>query len=483
MLDPILPPIGQIAALGIAGIVVWHLQGRRRPNARLVVQILFFTLMTAVLLRSGIAPTQFEPNASDGNLLIAAKTLWWMHLAWAVVGLLRLYLDLDGRPHEARLVQDLLVAAIYLGVGLAVLSFVFGIAIGTLLATSGVIAIILGLALQSTLNDVFSGLALTLGRPYAIGDWILLADGTEGRVVENTWRSTQILTPANNIVVLPNSYLAKIGLTNVSRPNETHQMTLKIRVRADRNPSVMVDILQQALLGCNVIVHDPPPVIALQGVDSVALSFDIYFNVRHIADRVAAQNEIVDLVHRQCRAEGVTLALPAQNYLLAGETKVGSDLGVSIPDLIRINPAFSRLAGNELETLEASATQRHFEPGDPLLHNADALPVVRILRRGIATMEYPGAEAIRLGPGDIVGQVVVSEDTPSVIALTNVDVRELDREKLVGIFEANPELLRDLSRRLASSPSSVTAITSRQAQERWHATAFIRALESVFRRG
>jgi hypothetical protein len=395
-----------------------------------------------------------------------------MHLAWAVVGLLRLYLDLDGRPHEARLVQDLLVAAIYLGVGLAVLSFVFGIAIGTLLATSGVIAIILGLALQSTLNDVFSGLALTLGRPYAIGDWILLADGTEGRVVENTWRSTQILTPANNIVVLPNSYLAKIGLTNVSRPNETHQMTLKIRIRAVRNPSVIVDILQQALLGANVIIHDPPPVIVLQGIDSVALGVDINFNVRHIAD----------LIHRQCRAEDVMLALPASNYLLAGEAVAGSDKAASVRDLIQINPAFSRLSANDLEALTTSAVKRNFEPGDRLLHNADALPVVRILSRGIATMEYPGAEPIRLAAGDILGQVVVNEEAPSFAALTNVDVFELDSGKLTAIFGANPELLRDLSHRLTSSPGSVNSITSRQAHERWHATAFIRAIESVFRR-
>jgi small-conductance mechanosensitive channel len=39
-----------------------------------------------------------------------------------------------------------------------------------LVATSGVVAIILGLALQNTLSDVFSGIALTLGRPYVIGD-------------------------------------------------------------------------------------------------------------------------------------------------------------------------------------------------------------------------------------------------------------------------------------------------------------------------
>lgn len=131
--------------------------------------------------------------------------------------------------------QDLIIAVVYLGVTLSVLAFVFDFAIGTLVATSGVIAIIVGLALQSTLNDLFSGLALTLGRPYGIGDWIILTDGTEGRVVESTWRSTHVQTGANNIVVLPNSFLAKIGLTNISRPDETHQVVLRLRVKPTRS--------------------------------------------------------------------------------------------------------------------------------------------------------------------------------------------------------------------------------------------------------
>jgi small-conductance mechanosensitive channel len=160
-----------------------------------------------------------------------------VHLAWAIIGLVRIYLVFEGRPREARLLQDLVVGVVYLGTALSILAFVFGVPIGTLVATSGVVVIILGLALQNTLSDVFSGIALTLGRPYVIGDWILLSDGTEGRVVENTWRSTHLLTAANNVVVLPNSFLAKLGLTNISRPDETHLLTLTVRVARACRPS------------------------------------------------------------------------------------------------------------------------------------------------------------------------------------------------------------------------------------------------------
>ncbi|MGO8542918.1 small mechanosensitive ion channel, partial [Rhizobium leguminosarum] len=87
------------------------------------------------------------------------------HLAWAVIGFIRLYLVLEGSPREARLLQYLVIGVVYIGMALSVLAFVFGVPIGTLVATSGVVSIILGLALQNTLADVFSGIALTLVRP------------------------------------------------------------------------------------------------------------------------------------------------------------------------------------------------------------------------------------------------------------------------------------------------------------------------------
>ncbi|OCP05804.1 MULTISPECIES: mechanosensitive ion channel family protein [unclassified Ensifer] len=310
-------PLVLINLLGIAGIVVWHLQGRGRPMARLIVQILFFFVMTAALVSAGIMPHRGEGNHLQGAatfLATSARVLWWTHLAWSLIGFVRIYIVLERRPREARLLQDLIVAVVYLGVTLSVLAFVFGAPIGTLVATSGVVAIIFGLALQNTLGDVFSGIALTLGRPFAIGDWIALGDGTEGRVIENNWRSTFLLTSANNVVVLPNSALAKVGLTNFNRPDQTHQILVLIRVAADHPPQRVEDAMRTALQNCTRIVHDPPPVVALKAIDAVATEVELQVRVRSPAERTPARNEVLTRAHDQCRQDGLSLALPAQAY-------------------------------------------------------------------------------------------------------------------------------------------------------------------------
>lgn len=307
-------PLVLINVLGLAGIVIWHIQGCDRPTGRLIVQILFFAGMSLVLYLGGIAPHQPDDAYAEGLTALLSKSariLWWTHLAWTIIGFIHIYVRLNRRPREAHLILDMAVAAIYLGVALSVMGFVFGLPIATLVTTSGVVALILGLALQNTLGDVFSGIALTLGKAYAIGDWVQLSDGTAGRVTETNWRSTNLLTGLNNIVVLPNSLLAKQSLTSLSRPDESHLITLGVRFTAGQRPRIVEDAMRSVLEASTRIVKEPPPAVALKGIDAKAIEVELQFRVASLATGTSARNEIIDLIHDRCEASGLSLAEPA----------------------------------------------------------------------------------------------------------------------------------------------------------------------------
>lgn len=304
--------------LGLAGIVVWHVQGARRPTGRLIVQILFFACMSLTLYVGGIAPHRPDEVSTEGLaglLSKSARILWWTHLAWTVIGFLHIYVRLNRKPREAHLILDTAVAAIYLGVALSMMGFVFDLPIATLVTTSGVVAVILGLALQNTLGDVFSGIALALGRAYAIGDWVQLSDGTAGRVTETNWRSTNLLTAANNIVVLPNSLLARQGLTSLSRPDETHQITLRVRFAASQRPRSVEEAMYGVLQASTRIVKEPPPTVAVKAIDAIAIDVELQFRVASVAMGTSARNEIIDLIHDRCEAGGLSLAMPAESLV------------------------------------------------------------------------------------------------------------------------------------------------------------------------
>jgi small-conductance mechanosensitive channel len=445
--------------VGLAGIVVWHIIPRRLSTTRLIVQIAFFLTMS-VLLLDGAAlpyePTRGTETTASAILVGSAKLLWWVHLAWALIGFVRIYLVFERKPREARLLQDLVVGGVYVGMLLSILAFVFGAPIGTLIATSGVFAIVLGLALQNTLSDVFSGIALNLGRPYVLGDWIVLSDGTEGRVVETNWRSTHLLTLAHNVVALPNSFLAKLGLTNVSSPEESHGLSVTIRLAPTKMPAIVADVMNAALQSSNTILREPPPVVAIKALDATAIEVDLFFRVANVGQRIPAKNEIFDLVYRHSKSAGLRLATPPSSAILMNDLpseETGNLPEVTPIKLINAIPVFSALTDSEKEALAATVAVRTYRKGDIIARQGEMLPSLMIVRTGIIVRERGeddahAQEIDHLAPGDFFGETGLLAgigETSTLRAMSHVVVYEIDQQSFAPLLLDRPEMAEDLA--------------------------------------
>jgi len=174
-----------------------------------------------------------------------------------------------------------------------------------LLATSGVLAIILGLALQSTLGDVFSGIVLSFSRPYRAGDWVSVEGGTDGRVIELNWRATSILTARRDLAIVPNSTIAKSKIVNVSSPSGIHGTTVTVQVDAKAPPSRASEILDHAIRNCRLIVATPAAGITVKAINAAYTEFEIAFFVEELSSTAKAQNELFDLIYRHLAAADI----------------------------------------------------------------------------------------------------------------------------------------------------------------------------------
>jgi small-conductance mechanosensitive channel len=182
-LDPMLALL--VASLLLLATLVDARRDRRRPLwVRLVVRVVTFAALTWLMRLAVGSPLAPQLGAGLPGERIWAQLVeigWWMLGARVAVGVLRLVLVLEDKPRETQIVSDLLASTIYVATALSVINFVFGVPIVGLVATSGVVAIVLGLALQSTLSDVFSGIAVGLEHAYKPGDLLWVEGGIEGQ--------------------------------------------------------------------------------------------------------------------------------------------------------------------------------------------------------------------------------------------------------------------------------------------------------------
>ncbi|MDE1993558.1 MAG: mechanosensitive ion channel family protein [Rhizobiaceae bacterium] len=451
-------PIVQFCILVVVGTFISRFLLRHRRAGRLIGQIAFFVSLTALLLYHGIVPYEPTPPQQTVTLRIFigfAKIVWWINGAWVLVASVRLFLIFERKPREGRLLQDLIVGIIYLGAALSVVADVFSVPVGTLIATSGVFAIILGLALQSTLSDVFSGIALNLGRPYSVGDWVVLDNDIQGRVVETNWRATHLLSGTNDLVVIPNSALAKTRITNLSSPDESHGVTITVRVEPTTQPKVIVDVMRNVLISCNSIQKTPEPSVMIDSIDGQAVELQLFFRIRDISQTTAAKNEIYDLIYRHSKAGGLRLASPSGTLQLPPDMQPDTTGAAQHPGtpwrLLSNIPLFSSLTEDEKEHVATHMARRTYQKDSVIAAQDSRLRSLMIVRSGVISITRSEAqrqiELTRLAPGDYFGEggvLMGSGEVGTIKALTFVVIYEIGEDCLAPLLHDRPAIADEL---------------------------------------
>jgi small-conductance mechanosensitive channel/CRP-like cAMP-binding protein len=415
----------------------FHIAGRAST-------FVILTILVQRLLGSPLAP-RYSPLYS-GKLvwehLIEAG--WWILAARAGVTLVRLLVVLEHRPRETQMVSDLMAGGIYLATLLAIVNFVFAVPIAGLLATSGVIAIVLGLALQNTLADVFSGIAVGVERPYKAGDLIWVEGNIEGHVVQVTWRSTHIATFQSSIAIVPNSVMAKARLINRSLPEPTRGETIEIRLDAGVLPEHCMATFHAALQASLLPLALPAPSVAFTGLRGDGAAYEISYSVASSAVLTQARTEVLAQVHRHLRHAGIALAVSG----------IATPAAVAVPkaiDMLRTSDLFGMLDAEAQQSLASHFEETRLEPGDALFHEGDlprylflvASGVVEITRAGLS-----GPHVVhRMSPGESLGAVGLITGSPyaaTAKALTPVKVFRMDKASVSAAIAAAPHLAAGL---------------------------------------
>ena len=474
------------AVLLAAAIGSWA--SPRRPLwMTIVLNVGAFAVLTWLIkigLGSPLRP-QFE-TAGSGAVLLWQQCVeigWWIVGARAGTAGIRALVALEGRPHESRIVSDLMAAGLYIATALAITNFAFSVPIGGLLATSGVIAIVLGLALQSTLSDVFSGIAVGLERAYKPGDLLWVEGDIEGTVVQVSWRSTQIRTRQNNIAIVPNSVIAKSRLVNRSSPTPARADSLVIKLDAHADPARCVAALSAAVRACLLPLSKPTPSVAYAGLSGDGGTFEIAYSVGSSDDLVAARTELLSQVHRHLYYAGIALAI-------VGASSPPPVPKTTISTLIDHADLFEVLPSEERKLLAQRFKLISIEEGETLIRQGEAAEAVFLIASGVVEVtrdDGAGSRIVaRFGPGEGIGLVGLFTDRPhpaTGTALTVLDAYRLDKASLATALEVCPNLANGLKQLVQRSERALLqgmAMHPHGHQE--HAQEFLARLRQALHR-
>jgi len=365
---------------------------------------------------------------------------------------------------ENKLLSDIIAASIYVGSVLAMMGFVFGLSLQGLLATSGIIAIVLGLALQSTLGDLFSGISLSIEKPYQIGDEIVLEGGAEGKVIQMNWRSTHLKNGANDVVIVPNSAIAKMRIQNHSAGTKCYSGSLTVTVDSRNEPELTLEILKQAAMACPCILEHPAPSAAATEFRGDRITYAIYFSTPSIALEGDARSQLITQLYKRARpvvdrreSSGGTIArsnsLDSCPIFFFGENELFNHL-----------PLLEPLSDAEKTHLNTKIIRRHFQAGEQILTQGMTIESIQFVFSGMiqVTRQIQDGRVLnarRLGPGDSVGEISLltgMHSSGTLTALTSGLLLGLRSEDLKPVLQSRPELVELLSQSAARLQQFIT---------------------------
>lgn len=199
-------------------------------------------------------------------------------------------------------------ATIWIIAVLAVLATI-GISVTPLITALGVGGLAVGLALQPTLENLFSGIQLIASRQVEPGDFIRLPSGEEGTVLDITWRHTTVHRPSNEVVIVPNSVLSTSTVSNFSRPNTEYVLLVPVTLSAaqdlDAAERVALQVAAQVVAEVEGAVRGSEPGARLAQFEPPAALLNVTIRCTGYQERVAVRHEFIRRLARRFAEEGI----------------------------------------------------------------------------------------------------------------------------------------------------------------------------------
>jgi len=326
--------------------------------------------------------------------------------------------------------------------------------LAALFTTSTILGVIIGLALQDTLGNLFSGLAIQADQPFQIGDVVSIENKGSGVVENISWRGVKIRTFQNKLLVISNSVLGKEAIEVAPRDNLNARLVF-FNTLYSNSPAHTIQVIREVVRQVENVSTKLRPIVRVKNLGDNGIDFEI----KYWLDDYSKFNDTDALIRQRiwyaCQRENIKFAYPTRTIHIETKTQdnVFFEAGNEVFERLSSVPIFAPLSDEETQKLAEASLVRVFAPDESIVRQGQKGSSMFVIHRGTVNVqikENGAAKTLRtLREGDFFGEMGLLTGEPrtaTVLAVDETEVLEINNLCLKPILEENPELVASLSK-------------------------------------
>ena len=331
-----------------------------------------------------------------------------------------------------------------------------------LIGAGGALVFIVGLGLQRTMGNLFSGFDLQADQVVRKGDWVQLGTGgPEGTVFDTSLRTTRILTNEGQMLIVANADLLGRNLFNVDQPDRRLRVRRVVGVAFDVPPMRVKDAILSVLQQDPGVLRGPPPHVPEVFVQSYGDS-SIHYDVRFwVADR-RSMDPVVDRVMTRIwyalHEAGIEIPFPVRSVRMVDmqqERQQAEQSAAGAESLQRqlagcalfADPVLS--AAERRELARDSAVVR-LQAGEFAVRRGETSDHMYLVLEGEVEVRPEGRDPVPMGSGHWFGEVALLRGEPRIADVVagpgGTTLLRMSRPSVLPALQRNPSLAAELAR-------------------------------------
>jgi small-conductance mechanosensitive channel len=318
---------------------------------------------------------------------------------------------------------------------------------------STIIGIVVGLALQDTLGNLFAGLAFQADQPFQVGDVVTIGRLGTGVVESVSWRGVKVRTFHNTVLLISNAVIGKEAI-EVAPRNNLNSRVIPFTTVYTASPANVAQRVREAVRTSDNVSQKMRPIVRIRNLGTDGIDWEVKYWLEDYAQYSDSDAQIRQRVWYVCNREKIDFAFPTRTIRIEKQSPAPLPEETSnliVEHLSRVS-IFSPLSEDELIRLASASRSRVYAPGEPIVRIGQEGNSMFVIIRGSVKVQIPDDDSVKtvgtLAENDFFGEMSLLTGEPrsaNVVAVVETEVLRIDKNGLGPIFSANTQLVEQIA--------------------------------------